>query len=288
MKHPIDGTGRVYRPPRGAAMYARTLALVAIVAGASACKIERQGVSRRSQAEDACPPPEHTFLFRLMTKSYIGPLKIGGLGPNPGALPMQKAAFLALAKATDISYGENPTRDGVKNGNVDHFRIGGSVDIEITCRGDEIKSFTTRNLYQYSGGQEIGPIYGLTDAPQFDATLIKKGGNVMFPVDQDRVAIDFVISGRPNIGAEPAFQAIFPRLRTRIWNHVQGRIFCHKEGIAFWQLDGFSGSKFPSHKAWLELVTSDVLSNGKNAWYGKIPQGPFSGLWSLEAVPVVQ
>lgn len=288
MNDRIDDTRGVYRPPGTRATRRGTLLLIALAACASACKLERTSVTSRSQAEDACPPPEHTFLFRLMTKSYIGPLEIGGLGPNPGALPMQKGAFLALAKATDISYGENPTRDGIKNGRADHFRIGGSVDIEITCRGDEIKAYTTRYLYQYSGGQELGPIYGLTDAPQFDATLIKKGGNVMFPVDQDRLAIDFVISGRPNLGVEPSFQAIFPRLRTRIWNHVQGRIFCHKEGIAFWQLDGFSGSKFPSHKAWLELVTSDVLSNGKNMWYGKIPQGPFSGLWSLEPVPVVQ
>ena len=242
------------------------------------------GPSLRSgkKALGDCPPPEHTVLFRLITKSYIGPLKIGGVGRNPSSLFFQDGAFQTLAKMTDVSYGENPTRDGFVNGNVDHFRIGGSVDIEITCKGKDITAWQQRYLYAYQGGQEFGPIYGLGDAPQFDAVLIKKGGNVQFPVDQDRIAIDLVISGRPNVFAEPLFQAVTPRFRTRIWNHVVGKFFCGDDGIPYFQLDEFSGSGFPSHKMWLYTPTS-----GKNVKYRKIPQGPFSNLWYLEAVPQV-
>jgi hypothetical protein len=81
------------------------------------------------------------------------------------------------------------------------------------------------------------------------------------------LTIDWWYKGRPHALAEPSFQLIRVRFNPYIWHKV--KVWC-KSDTAFYSIEFFSGSKFPSHKLWIDGALQRTVN-----------QGPFSGLWYL-------
>ena len=83
------------------------------------------------------------------------------------------------------------------------------------------------------------------------------------------VSFDYLLKGRPNALTKPAFLLVRARSCDYIWHHVQGVLSCSgsKPQVAV----TLTGSKFPSHRAWVGDVQKQNLD-----------QGPLSNLWSCD------
>src|SRR5262249_44975882 len=85
-------------------------------------------------------------------------------------------------------------------------------------------------------------------------------------VNESRIRFAWRFDGRPNWIAEPAAQAVHPRISRWIWHEVRGEIWCDK-GQGYHRVR-LGGSWFPSHRLWVNGSLSQTIK-----------QGPFSLLW---------
>ena len=75
--------------------------------------------------------------------------------------------------------------------------------------------------------------------------------------------------GRPNVIAEPGMQWVAFRTSLHIWHEPQVDVYC-QGGIGYHEKTRFTGSKFPTHRLWI---------NGGFP-VDEIARGPLSALWT--------
>lgn len=211
----------------------------------------RRGFGGYGEASAGAPS---TRDVRVVVKSYIA-----CIGLNAGSLPWRCSAVAppgsevrlrALALATDALMCEGPTTDAKDKG----YRLFSACTFTVSCQDGRLVNVVPSPLDTDTGKE--GPL----QAPPLIAS----------PVAITRLPDGFTFGwfgrGRPNLGAEPPFQVVCPRLSVFIWHRINGQVRCTPAGIDV-QVN-LSGSRFPSHRA---FVNGSAVRT--------VPQGGFGRLW---------
>ena len=198
-------------------------------------------------------------------KSFIAPIAIpGGVGLAFFPTVKQKLAALALAMATNANFSEDPLTDVREVGGV-FSRV---IWVPVLWPNPTFGPFTTTVPVVIPVILQKG--YRLRSEGVFrfccdDNTLLRatlrktadvgregplpgEGAHFFWQsfarVNASRASFSWGFSGRPNILAEPAFQAVAFRTSRYIWHYIAGSISC-KGGKGFYSIATFTGSAFP-------------------------------------------
>jgi hypothetical protein len=237
---------------------------------------DRVGEAVDEQVAPPVPPapPALTFSARYDSKLFINGV------PNCGSLPVgllqpwKNAAFLAFCKATAFNFNENPLSGALANP-LD-ARIHGSAEAEWRCRVGNPAPIGPASAVALGtfGGPEPGGLMGVANQIGVRDQLLANG------------SYGFVFSGRPDPRAELIPQAIQPRLRSDIWNHLTASVTCGVDGRGLPKATvnyGFTATLFPSHRVW--RITPKMAPRNTEALLFNVVQGALSNLWSLPAIP---
>jgi hypothetical protein len=229
-------------------------------------------------------PEDVPFTIDVITKQFIGPLSWGGIGGSPGPFidVFAHAAFYALAGSTDVAYNENPVSGHLASG---EYRIFSDLFLTGTCTGDGYIELDGLDFVPDTpdgdgwipdintvGGQEAGPLYGVVNPVDWTVASEDDGDGYT------KITISYVVSGHPNPALEPSFLAVAFRSRPDIWHKLVVELEC--DGGVLQITRTSSRSSFPSVRTWV-YQDGDRQINQVRAGV----QGPFSALWSLEAIP---
>ena len=214
-------------------------------------------------------PAVSTRKFMVHAKSSIQEVSELEAPPTGGDGPL----FLGLVRATNFAYNEVPPDHLQSSGK---FRLYGDFDVEASCADGKprqpVVHFTT-----VAAGNE-GPFQGEIDPLKL--RVHQEGGSWV---------VSYVLSGRPNSIAEPAFQAIRQRSKRTIFQFGNLQVGCAGNTPTA-KFDGqHGGTSFPSHRVWLleaanqnllefDLVLQDRSENADE-------QLGMRGLWDLPDVP---
>ncbi|MFD1576966.1 peptidoglycan-binding protein, partial [Ramlibacter ginsenosidimutans] len=236
------------------------------------------------------PLPVATRVFRVVAKSFIGPIgsRYGSLrcqldstvstvakiiSPIGGAVidwlspDASDVALRALAAATDAAFSEDPRDDRPFTAPPPEgkgYRLFSRGQINAQCRGTEVMAVTLAGAIDTDSGKECIPSTGLClQAPP----LIVDQPFVTRRIDPSHVAFRWGVKGRPPRGAELGVQIPCMRDSVYIWHQIDGIVDCSSGTPAVTGLT-LTGSRFPSHRLWLDGVLAQ-----------DIRQGPLSGLW---------
>ena len=206
-----------------------------------------------------------TKKFAVSAKSFINwvePFELPPIGGDP-------VRFAALVAATNYNFNENPAV-AVEEGK---FRIYGSFDLYVGCNGDvmEPSTFWYGNAYSKAGMEQN--LEGEIDPLQI-------GAHAVFDDAANHIGynIDFVLSGRPNLLAEPALLAVAVRFNRTIFQHTRVELRC--SGGTPVATTSPQGSKFPSHRVWVDDADGGVTEF-------TTPQNLMRDLWLLPPTPTV-
>jgi hypothetical protein len=197
--------------------------------------------------------------IKIVVKSYIAPIGLSAGVPYCGPLsPGTHARLRGLALATDAAMRENPRTDAKDRA----YRLYTSRTFTVTCNNGTVVSVVPSPL-DTDVGQECVPSTRLClTPPPIIVSNVSAG-----PTSPTSFAFTWMAKGRPPTPAEVGFQAVCPRTSVYIWHRIVGRIECAGgEPRATIQL---TGSRFPSHRAWVNGVLQP----------GALAQGTFSRLW---------
>jgi hypothetical protein len=237
---------------------------------------DRVGEALDEQVAPPVPPapPALTFSARYDSKLFIAGV------PNCGSLPVgllqpwKNAAYLAFCKATAATFNENPLTGALANP-LD-ARIHGSAEAEWRCRVGNPAPIGPASAVALAafGGPEPGGLMAVANQVGVRDQLLVNG------------SYGFVFSGHPDPLAEPIPQAIQPRLRSDVWNHLTASVTCGADGRGLPKATvnyGFTTTLFPSHRVW--RITPKMGPRNTEALLFNIAQGALSNLWSLPAIP---
>ena len=187
------------------------------------------------------PPASNTRVFNVTIKTYIarvglsyGSLPIPILTP-PTTRAAAYAKLVALAAVTDVQFNENPTNTAVDKG----YRIYSNLNITATCTNNRLS--TTHRLTSDTGKEgplQAPPAIGLADYKQ---------------TNLQTWAFKWYLRAKPHPVAEPAFLAVWPRTNPYIWQKMEGFVSCENNNPRL-VTNLFDGSKFPSHRYWIDAV----------------------------------
>jgi peptidoglycan hydrolase-like protein with peptidoglycan-binding domain len=239
------------------------------------------------------PTPVSTRVFRLVAKSFIGPIgsRYGSLqcqldstvstvariiSPIGGAVidwlapDASDLALHALATATDAAFSEDPHDDRIFTSPPPEskgYRLFSRGQLYADCRGTDLVSLSLGPLggaIDTDSGKECLPHLPVCmQAPP----LIIDQPFVTRRIDGSRVAFRWGVKGRPPQGAEIGLEIPCLRSSVYIWHQIDGVVDC-SSGTATVTGLTLTGSRFPSHRLWLDGVLAQ-----------DIRQGPLSGLW---------
>jgi hypothetical protein len=210
---------------------------------------------------EAALPPRRATTFIVESKSFIAPIPANMIGSFGNFF--QDTALQAFAATTNAGFSENPTT-GAKSAK--QFRVWGHVELDVVCNGSTVQSIQLLNPATDVGFE--GPLKG-----EIDPIKSSAAGK----------SFSYQVSGRPNILAEPSFQAVHSRTNRTIWYRVNGHVSCDASAAAFLTIDSVPNTNFPSVRVFATRVSGGVIApEGKV--YEEI-QGKFIELWSLPPVP---
>ena len=184
------------------------------------------------------PPSSNSREFNVTIKTYIA-----RVGTNYGSLPIpwwtppttRAAAYVklaALALATDVQFNENP-----KNTNVDKgYRIYSNLKVNATCTNDRLS--VTHRLTSDTGKE--GPL----QAPAAIGRAEYQQENL------GTWSFKWYLRAKPHPAVEPTFIAVWPRTNPYIWQKMGGFVTC-RNNFPVLITNLFEGSKFPSHRYWI-------------------------------------
>jgi len=255
------------------------------------CLQARRSAPRPEPRPNPTPTPATTRVFRVVAKSFIarvgslvgtlncelgtagdiaaglllGPL--GGLIVDRLAPSASNAALAAMARVTDAGFSENPADDSVFTAPPPQnkgYRLLSHGQVTVSSRGNELLAVTLPGGIDLDAGKECVPGTGVClQAPP----LIIDQPFVTRRIDPSRIAFRWGVKGRPPSALEPGFQAVCQRDSVFIWHQVDGVVDCSSGSPRISNL-ALVGSRFPSHRLWLDGVVARDR-----------PQGPMSALW---------
>lgn len=162
---------------------------------------------------------------------------------------------------TNQNFSENPMTPAPDR---QDFRLWSQQTVVATCRGDTLIAWKT-SLLAHRSGKELRVL----DAETSILQALKVAPSAQGTEARRVIGFSYAIRGKPNDAALSSFQVVQPRSCHSIWHRVSASVSC-QDGKAQMKTT-LSGSRFPSHRAWIneELVTS-------------LDQGAFSTLWDCD------
>lgn len=225
-------------------------------------------------------------LFDFVAKSFIkGVNPIGrivpdraGIVPTPGIgitpinQPTATQRLRALASIVQhlTAFNEDPGT-AAKDGK---YRLYTRVDMTLDCTCDNIP-FIDRIETDMDGGveSEWWMSWPVILAPKVKGTINLSPLNITYPFPW-LLQVDWRGWGRPNALVEPGMQAVAWRTSKNIWHWPETAFICINGTPTLLYAD-LIGSKFPSHRLWLNNRLIDF-----------VPQNTFADLWyPLAAAP---
>jgi len=197
--------------------------------------------------------------FNVTIKSFIKPLDMKNLGSFKrkvlwGSVPDvgKNVKLRAFAEVTRRKFREDPWHSRRDK----QYRIYSNLKINAQCNGNRLR--ITRSHLTRDVGKE-GPL----QPPAAIGKIHRKQiGNVY--------DFKWYMRARPHRLAEPAIKAVSWRNNPFIWQKTGGRVFC-RNGQPQIVTNNFQGSKFPSHRLWI----NGRATRSKN-------QGQLKELWQLD------
>lgn len=234
---------------------------VFLLASSTVGCLDTEPTSEDLAGEDApaIAPRKHQFF--IDAKNFIREIpssEIGSLGN-----PIVDAQLSLLAAATNAAYSELPTTG---NRFASTYRVFAHVRLDVTCTGSAV------NMVLSEPASDVGfegPFQGALEPLQLQASASGK--------------FVFRAAGRPNLIAEPVFQAIQLRSNRHIWYQVRGHVACTPQGFAQLFIDEVQNTAFPSLRVWAQHA--EGLFTDPEAMLVDRVQGKFSSLWSLAPLP---
>lgn len=218
-----------------------------------------------------------TFSVRYEHKLFINTIPLLSCG-NPGILlkAANFAAYIAFCQATSL--GENPPTGAIIAPPLD-ARIRGEVTVRWRCQAGNAAPIGPTSV-------TVGPTAAGHEGPIILGIL----GTVTNPPTRDNIAANrtwgWVLSGSPNIFVEVSFQVHKPRIRTAIWDRLQGTIQCGVDANGnptSTVTDLLTYTRFPSHRVWYHTPAPGA---GVGVVHFNLAQGSFDELWVLPPVGV--
>jgi hypothetical protein len=218
-------------------------------------------------------------LFDFVAKSFInGVNPVGQIVPDrPGIVPTPGIGITPINQPTATqrlrafariiqhltAFNENP-RTAAKDGK---YRLYTRVDMTLDCTCDDIP-FIDRMATDMDGGveSEWWMSWPFFPAPKVKGTINLVPLNVSYSFPSV-LTVDWRGWGRPNALAEPGMQAVALRTSKNIWHWPEAKFICvFGEPILF--STDLLGSKFPSHRLWVNNRLAD-----------SVPQNTLADLW---------
>jgi hypothetical protein len=195
-----------------------------------------------------------SFINGFGSKGYLG--WRAGLGVynlpysvDPAYADIRLGVFEQLVGRL-AAFNQNPMDDS-KDG---LYRLFAQTTVHLNCDGDQVVS-ASMDAVDMQGGEEFPGIFGTINAL---ANLT---------VTASSAVLKLRTWGHPNALVEPGMQWVALRTSRNIWHEATVQFSC-KCGK---RLLGFSGSRYPSRKLW-------VNGNLETA----VVQGPISSLWNAD------
>lgn len=205
-------------------------------------------------------PNSKSRQFNITVKSYLA--NIGSNRGSFGKLAItDNAELFALAKTTDALFSELPNDDRKDDLNGD-YRLYTNLRVNATCTNNNLS--VTHSLSS-DAGREPFPIWRVASIkpPALIGQFVQNKDNA------STWSFRYYMKGKPDLKLEPNFQLVRFRANPFIWHKIGGKILC-KNNNPTWIMNEFAGSKFPSHRYWVD-----------GTQYSTHKQGDFVGLWSL-------
>jgi len=210
----------------------------------------------------AAPSSSSSQTFNVTMKTFIN-----RVGRSYGTLPSvsgdswvrrnsRKAALVALAGATDLEFNENPwstRKDKV-------YRIYSNLRVNATCSGSTLR--VSRSLTTDTGKE--GP---LQTPNAITKTAFVKNNNSTW-------SFKYFLRAKPHRLVEPTFtRGVQPRSNPYIWQKITGTVRC-VGGKPRLSVNNFSGSKFPTHRYWVNgSAKRTIAQNGMaELWRLTVPR----------------
>lgn len=220
------------------------------------------------------PNPVETRVFRVTGKSFIA--RVGGhtgsldcaipIGPVqiPGA---SNFGLAALARATDLAFSEDPRHDRVFTAPPPEnkgYRLFSQGQVEAVSQGGILLDVRLRGGLTTDAGRECLP--GTSGCMQAPPLIIHQPFSIR-RLGPTTIQFRWGVKGRPPPEAELVFNSICIRSSVYIWHELVGVVDLVDGKPVITRLF-IQGSRFPSHRAWLD-----------GAEVHHVPQGPMSALW---------
>jgi len=219
-------------------------------------------------------PSAQTKVFRVTGKSFINVVgsRIGsldcGIDIGPVRIPgASNIGLRALAFATDQAFSENPRHDRVFTSPPPEskgYRLFSQGRVEAVVRGGELAAVHLPGGLLTDAGKECVP--GTGACLQAPPLIIDQPFSTR-RISATSIQFRWGVKGRPPAAAEPAFDAICLRTSVYIWHEIVGTVELVNGEATITRLF-IQGSRFPSHRAWVD---------GGEVHH--VPQGPMSNLW---------
>ncbi len=203
----------------------------------------------------AAAPAKVAGEFNVTVKSFIKPVDLTNIGllPFPGFLDaLATAKLAAFAVVTKATFRENPWHTRKDEG----YRFYSNLRINAECTGANLR--ITRGILTADSGKDAGQ---KADAPIGHKELKMVGNEYRFK---------WYLRAKPTAAAQAALLAVWPRTNPYIWHKMGGKVICNN-GRPKLITNLFEGSKFPTHRYWI----NDVAKHTKN-------QGQIAELWKLD------
>ncbi|WCE03604.1 S8 family serine peptidase [Pseudoxanthomonas sp. JBR18] len=226
-------------------------------------------------------PVTQTKVFQITGKSFIATIgsNIGSLDcsasigpiPIPGSSTAANAALHGLALATDASFQENPTsqdRFRAPPPEGKGYRLFSQGQVQATFRGADLLSVGLRGALDTDAGKECLP--SLPACLQAPPLIIDQPFSTR-RIDASRIRFRWGVKGEPHQLAKAPFDVICRRPSVFIWHEIIGTIDV-SSGVPLITSLFIQGSRFPSHRCWLDGVVQN-----------SVRQGPMSNLWDGSA-----
>jgi RHS repeat-associated protein len=202
------------------------------------------------------------FAAKIVSKSFInGVVPVNrGFYPDRAKLNAYAALSLLLNFRGIKPFQQNPFTDAKDQ----TYRLFSQLDLKFCCEGNKLLGLSMSE--DKDGGLEgaipvpiMGPggrIVGFRSIPFYGTMNLSTS---LARVSPSSYSVDWKGWGKPHpILAEPSLQAVGFRLSTKIWHKGKVTVSC-RNGKGYYHKDSYTGSKFPSHKLWINGIRKDNI-----------------------------
>ncbi|MBB5456778.1 hypothetical protein [Paraburkholderia sp. Cpub6] len=177
---------------------------------------------------------------------------------DPGVTKCQQ--LMAAVVNCGVVGGEDPSDGSGATGN---FRLRSEAQIDVSCSGNTISKWQILPIATATGKEF------LFLATSGELSPAPKASPGMQGAATNKLTLEYQMRGQPNAAGNLAMSSVKARSCTFIWQKINATVSC-KAGKAETAVT-LDGSKFPSHRVWVNGVLS-----------GEMNQGPFNNLWNCD------